>query len=110
MLTTQMGMMRRSKKVSSIELYKLNPLSPQCGSMVRELENIYTWGRLHLLQFTATQEAGIVNFFVDHTHAQFTEESKMATALTPQIDVTFREAYRKYNRLKTQLKIYFLFH
>ena len=60
-----------------------------------------TVGRLHgsscivipgvvceLLQFAATQQAGIVNFFVDHTHTQFTEESKMATALTPQTDVT----------------------
>ena len=37
-----------------------------------------------LLQFAA----GIVNFFVDHTHTQFTEESKMATALAPQTDVT----------------------
>ena len=27
-LATQMGVMRRSKKVSSFELYKLNPLSP----------------------------------------------------------------------------------
>ena len=41
-----------------------------------------------MLQFAATQSAGIVNFFVDHTHTQFTEESKMATALTPQTDVT----------------------
>ena len=41
-----------------------------------------------LLQFAATQRAGIVNFFVDHTHTQFTEESKMATAPTPQTDVT----------------------
>ena len=32
--------------------------------------------------------AGIINFFVDHTRTQFTEESKMATALTPQTDVT----------------------
>ena len=40
-----------------------------------------------LLQFTATQKAGMVNFFVDHMHTQFTEESKMATALTPQTDV-----------------------
>ena len=38
-----------------------------------------------LLQFAATQKAGIVNFFVDHTQTQFTEESMMATALT---DVT----------------------
>ena len=32
---------------------------------------------------------------VDHTHTQFIEESKMATALTYQTDVTFGEAYRK---------------
>ena len=34
-------------------------------------------------------------------HTQFTEESKMATALTPQTDVTSGEAYRK--SIKTQL-------
>ena len=33
----------------------------------------------------------IVNFFVDHMHTQFTEESKMATALIPQTDVTSRK-------------------
>ena len=33
--------------------------------------------------------------FVNHTCTQFTEESKMATALTPQTDVTSGEAYRK---------------
>ena len=54
-LTTQMGMMRRSKKVSLFELYKLNPLSPQCGSIAWELVHCYTWGRLRLLQFAATQ-------------------------------------------------------
>ena len=36
-LATQMGVMRRSKNVSSFELYKLNPLSPHCGSIAREL-------------------------------------------------------------------------
>ena len=36
-LATRMGVMRRSKKVSSFELYKLNPLSPHCGSIAREL-------------------------------------------------------------------------
>ena len=54
-LATQMGEMQRSKKVSLFELYKLNPLSPHCGSIVRELVHCYTWGRLHMLQFTATQ-------------------------------------------------------
>ena len=41
-----MGVMRRSKKVSLFEMYKFNPLSPQCGSIVRELVHCYTWGRL----------------------------------------------------------------
>ena len=41
-LATQMGVMRRSKKVSSFELYKLNPLSPHCGSIARELVHCYT--------------------------------------------------------------------
>ena len=54
-LATQMGVMRRSKKVSSFELYKLNPLSPHCGSIARELVHCYIWGRLRLFQFAATQ-------------------------------------------------------
>ena len=48
-LATQMGVMRRSKKVSSFELCKLNPLSPHCGSIARELVHCYTWGRLRLV-------------------------------------------------------------
>ena len=80
--------MRRSKKVSSFELYKLNPLSPHCGSVARELVHCYTWGRLRIVTVRG-------NTVVDHTHARFTEESKMATALIPQTDVTSGEAYRK---------------
>ena len=45
-LAKQMGVMRCSKKVSLFELYKLNPLSPHCGSIARELVHCYTWGRL----------------------------------------------------------------
>ena len=48
-LATQMGMMRRSKKVSLFELYKLNPLSPHCGLIARELVHCYTWGRLQIV-------------------------------------------------------------
>ena len=87
-LATQMGVMRRSKKVSSFELYKLNPLSPHCGSIARELVHCYPWGRLRIVTVRG-------NLFVDHTHTQFTEESKMATALIPQTDVTSGEANRK---------------
>ena len=48
-LATQMGVMRRSKKVSSMELYKPNSLSPHCGSIARELVQCYTWGRLRIV-------------------------------------------------------------
>ena len=48
-LTTQMGMMRHSKKASSFELYKLNPLSPHCGSIAQELVHCYTWGCLQIV-------------------------------------------------------------
>ena len=44
-----LGVMRHSKKVSSFELYKLNPLSPHCGSIARELVHCYTWGRLRIV-------------------------------------------------------------
>ena len=67
-----------SKKVSSFELYKLNPLSPHCGLIACELMHCYTWGHLWIVTVR-----GIVNFFVNHTNTQFTEESKMATTDSP---------------------------
>ena len=48
-LATQMGVMRRSKKVRSFELYKFNPLSPHCGSIAWELVHCYTWGHLQIV-------------------------------------------------------------
>ena len=102
-LTTQMGVMWRSKRVISFELYKLNPLSPHCGSIARELVHCYTWGRLRIVTVHGNT-VGIVNFFVNHTHTQFTEESKMATALIPQTDVISRETYRKKNQLNNNKK------
>ena len=39
----------RSKKVSSFEMYKFNPLSPHCGSIARELVHCYTWDRLRIV-------------------------------------------------------------
>ena len=48
-LATQMGVMLLSKKVSSFELYKFNPLSPHCGSIVQELVHCYTWGCLRIV-------------------------------------------------------------
>ena len=46
-LATQMGMTGHSKKVSSFELFKFNPLSPHYGSIVQELVHCYTWCRPH---------------------------------------------------------------
>ena len=43
------GVMWHSKKVSSFDLYKLNPLSPHCGSIAQELVHCYTWGRLRIV-------------------------------------------------------------
>ena len=48
-LATQMGVMRWSKKVSSFELYKFNPLLPHCGLIARELMHCYTWGHLWIV-------------------------------------------------------------
>ena len=48
-LTTQMGRMRCSEKVSLFELYKFNPLLPHCGSIAWELVHCYTWGRLRIV-------------------------------------------------------------
>ena len=35
-----------AQQESSFELYKLNPLSPHCGSIARELVHCCTWGHL----------------------------------------------------------------
>ena len=79
-----MGVMRRSKKVSCLNSINLIYFRLTAGRL-RGISCIVIPGVV----------SGIVEFFVDHTHTQFTEESKMATALTPQIDVTSGEAYRK---------------
>ena len=63
-LATQMGVMRHSKKVGLVELYKRNPLSPHCESIARELVHCYSWGRLQIV----TVHGNTVPCFVDHTH------------------------------------------
>ena len=92
-LATQMGVMWCSKKVSSFELHKLNPLSPHCGSIAQELVHLGSSANCYSLR--QHSRPALLTFLVNHTHTQFTEESNMATALTPQTDVTFRNVYRK---------------
>ena len=43
------AVLQHSKKVSSFELYKFNPLSPHCGSIAWELVHCYTWGHLWIV-------------------------------------------------------------
>ena len=46
------------------------------------------WVACELLQFAATQQAGMVRAFCRPHAYKFNEQSKMTTALTPQTDVT----------------------
>ena len=89
-----MGVIRRSKKVSSFEMYKLNPLSPHCDC-AGACALLYLGSSANCYSSRQHSRPAQLTFFVDHTHAQFTEESNIATALTPQTDVTSGEAYRK---------------
>ena len=45
-LATQMGVMQRSKKVSSFEMHKFDPFSPHSRSIPRELVHSYVLGYL----------------------------------------------------------------
>ena len=80
--------LRRSIKVSSFELYKFDPFSPHSGSIPRLLVHNYALGCL----WTVTVCCNTVGwhgraFCRPHTYT-FNEQSKMATALSPQADVT----------------------
>ena len=48
-LTEVLATQVHSKKVSSFELYKFNPLLPHCRSIGQELVHCYTWGRLRIV-------------------------------------------------------------
>ena len=61
-LMTQTGVMQRSKKVSSFELHKLNPLSPQCGSIAQELVHCYTWGCLQIVSLRQHSRPALLTF------------------------------------------------
>ena len=89
-LATQMGVMQRSKKarLNCINLIHFCLTAGRlCGGSCIVIPRVICY--CYSLQQHSRPA------FVDHTHTQFTEESKMATALTPQTDVTSGEAYRK---------------
>ena len=98
------------------------PFSPHSGSIPRELVHSYALGCLWIVTVCCnTAGRHGQSFWRPHAYTS-NEQSKMATALTPQTDVTSekvtwlmenprqqsRPAYRKQNRLKTNI-IFFLF-
>ena len=110
--------LRRSIKVSSFELYKFDPFSPHSESIPRELVHSYALGCLWVVTVCCST-VGRHGRALCRPHAYtFNEQSQMATALTPQTDVTSekitwlmenprqqsRPTYRKFNRLKTNIK------
>ena len=85
--------MKRRIKVSSFELYKFDSFSPHSRSIPRELMHSYLGVACKLLQFAATQQAGMVRAFCRPHAYTFNEQSKMATALTPLTNVTSEKSH-----------------
>ena len=80
--------LKRSIKVSSFELYKLDPFSPHSGSIPRELVHSYALGCSWVVT-VCCNTVGRHGWAFCWPHAYtFNEQSKMATALTPQTDIT----------------------
>ena len=80
--------LRRSIKVSSFELYKFDQFSPHNRSIPRELLHSYALGCLWVVTVCCnTIGRHGLSFCRPHSYI-FNEQSKMATALTPQTDVT----------------------
>ena len=80
--------LRRSIKLSSFELYKFDPFSPHNGSIPRELVHSYALGCLWVVTVCCNTIGRLVRSFCRPHAYTFSEQSKMATALTPQADVT----------------------
>ena len=101
-------------------MYKFYPFSPHSGSVARELVHSYALGCLWVVTVCCHTVGRHGRVFCRPHAYTFNEQSKMATALTPQTDFTSekvtwlmenprqqsRPAYRKYNRLKTNINIF----
>ena len=80
--------LRCSIKVSSFELYKFDPFSPHSGSIPRELVHSYALGCLWVVTVCCNTIGRHGRAFCQPHAYTFNEQSKMATSLTPQTDVT----------------------
>ena len=86
--------LRCSIKVSLFEVYKFDRaiLSPHCGLILRELMHSYALGCLWVFKVCCNTVGQHGQSFLSTPHAYtFNEQSKMATALTPQTDVMTSE-------------------
>ena len=84
--------LRCSMKVSSFELYKFDPFSSHSGLIPRELVHSYALGCLWVVTVCCNTVGRHGRAFcLLHTYT-FNEQSKMASALTPQTDVTSEKA------------------
>ena len=70
-LLTQMGVMQHSKKVSSFDCINLIHFRLTAGRLRRSSCIVIPGVVCKLLQFTATQQAGIVNFFQPHAYTVY---------------------------------------
>ena len=79
--------LRRSIKVNSFDLYKLDPFSPHSRLIPWELVHSYALGCLWVVTvcYHTVDRHGRA-FCQPHAYT-FNEQSKMATALTPQTDI-----------------------
>ena len=80
--------LRHSIKVSSFELYKFDPFSPHSRLIPRELMYSYALGCLWVVTVCCNTVGRHGRAFCRPHAYTFNEQSKMATALTPQTDVT----------------------
>ena len=87
-LATQMGVTEAQHKSQPFELYKFDPFSPNSGSIPRELVHSYALGCLWVVTVCCNTVGRHGRAFCRPHAYTFNEQSKMATAMTPQTDVT----------------------
>ena len=94
--------LRRSIKVSSFELYKFDPFLPHSGLIPRELMHSYALGCLWVVTVCChTVDWHGRAFCWPHAYT-FNEQSKMATAQTPQTDITSKRVTWLMENLRQQ--------
>ena len=87
-LATQMGVTEVQHQSQLVWIIQIWPFRLTAGGFRGNSCIVMLWVACELLQFAAIQWAGMVRAFCRPHACTFSEQSKMATALTPQTDVT----------------------